>query len=304
MEVYSAENKTPLTQTKVVKSGDTVTFVFSDLKLNTVYSYKPRVYLTWYEDFGNTNISMSDFMMGTNNNIYVTTAQVKCDQYLLGEEKYFKTGTPSCKTGDLVDKSRNSAIVTCSYYDVEGFECGVIVTNNEKSFNVSTNNSEGEHEINITGLLPATTYTYYAYVVDTDGTTYYGVEKTFTTDLPDVTGTWTCREKHYKMNGTEYYTTYSVTLNEDGTASMSSDFGSYISAGWSQSKTGLSVNVTTGTSYFNGMYWAGSDSGVRLSVKFNDPINPTCGTGTANRWAVSAATGLGSENGYELEMTK
>ncbi len=100
MEVYSDKNI--LRQTKIVKSGDILTFDFSDLEYNTLYRYKPRVYLSWYEYVGNSNISMSDFLMGANNNIYVTTTQVKCGQYLLGEEKFFKTGDScECKVVDL-----------------------------------------------------------------------------------------------------------------------------------------------------------------------------------------------------------
>lgn len=226
-----------------------------------------------------------------------------------GKSKSIKTELNcSATTGDASSITENSAIVKCSYYDVEGVsgvECGVCVVNSDTGeiIEISTNSSDGEREINISSLTPATTYAYNAYIKINNTILAEGEIKTFTTDLPDVTGTWTCKEKHYRNNGEEYYTTYTVTLHKDGTVTTSK-YDSFASATWSRSKTGLSVRIHVVTSYFTGSYWAGSDTGYDLSITFDDPANPTSGKGFAHKWAVSAATGIGSDYYYDLEMTR
>ena len=209
----------------------------------------------------------------------------------------------SAITGDLITKTDKSAIVKCSYHNVsgiEGIECGVCVVNSDTGeiIEISTNSSDGEREINISGLTPATTYAYNAYIKINNTILAEGEIKTFTTDLPDVTGTWTCKEKHG-----ENYETYTVTLHKDGTVTTTK-YDSFASATWGRSKTGLSVRIHVITSYFTGSYWAGSDVGHDLSITFDDPTNPTSGKGHACQWAVSAATGIGSNYYYDLEMTK
>lgn len=202
------------------------------------------------------------------------------------------------------DITTSSAILKCKFSNVEnGVTCGIIVKGEDGSNkSISASNIESEQNVTVSGLKPATTYSCTPYV---RLGTYYkeGNSLSFTTKLPDVTGTWNCREKHYKTNGEEYYQTYSVTLHDDGTVTTTL-YDSFIGATWGRSKTALSVNIHLTAPQYAGPYWIGSDSGHDLSILFDDPTNPTSGKGRAKTWAVSATTGTGSSNYFDLEMTK
>lgn len=92
----------------------------------------------------------------------------------------------SAITGDFITSTDNSAIVKCSYYNVNGLkniECGVCVINTEtgKIKEIPTNNADGEREINITSLTPATTYTYNAYIKINNIIVKEGCKKSFKT---------------------------------------------------------------------------------------------------------------------------
>ena len=209
----------------------------------------------------------------------------------------FSTTAPSGTLISVYNEriTTTSAVIKCKFSNVEnGVECGIIVNGEDGARRtVSASSIEGLQDVSISGLKPATTYTCTSYV--RFGSYYYeGNSLSFTTKLPDVTGTWNCSEKHYKTNGEEYYQTYSVTLHEDGTVTTTL-YDSY-SATWGRSKTALSVHICL-TGWNN-------DSGHDLSILFDDPTNPTSGKGRAKTWAVSAMTGTGSSHYFDLEMTK
>ena len=216
-----------------------------------------------------------------------------CIRY--GNRKSYTDLMPNCTTGECIETTENSAVIECSYTNVYGLECGVYVSNDDETKKFTTNSIDGVREINLSGLRPATTYNYWAFI-NVNGEYINGQIKSFTTDLPDVTGTWTCKEKHYKNNGQEYYTTYTVTLHKDGTVTTSM-FDSFYAAGWSRSKTGLSVRIDIIATQY-------SNVGYNLSIKFDDPTNPKRGKGYAEQWAYSGMTGGSSSYRYELEMTK
>ena len=101
--------------------------------------------------------------------------------------------------------------------------------------------------ITISGLESGTTYSYRAYV-EAYGQTYYGGEKTFTTQvkLPDLSGTWYCTI--YKDDGSVLETP-TLTLTSDGKATQtgSSFTSSDRVGGWSiniNGKVGIGFNCT------------------------------------------------------------
>ena len=103
---------------------------------------------------------------------------------------------PTATTGDCSNVTKNSATVSCTYENVPaGGVCGVEYTWNEGSVSKSIGSKEGAQEISLSGLKPGTTYTYCAYI-EANGQTYYGGDKTFTTEveLPDLLGIWNCKE--------------------------------------------------------------------------------------------------------------
>lgn len=124
-------------------------------------------------------------------------------------DKIFFDINATAITGDFITSTDKSAIVKCSYYKIngiEGIECGVRVVNPDtgKIMEILTNNSDGEREINISGLTAATTYTYNAYIKINDTIIKEGEIKTFTTapePLPDLTGWWTFNDAQGKDGG-------------------------------------------------------------------------------------------------------
>lgn len=209
-----------------------------------------------------------------------------CIRY--GNRKSYTDLMPNCTTGECIETTENSAVVECSYTNVYGLECGVYVSNDDETKKFTTNSIDGVREINLSGLRPATTYNYWAFI-NVNGEYINGQVKSFTTDLPDVTGTWTCKEKHG-----ENYTSYTVTLHKDGTVTTSSSsLENYKYKSWSQSATGLSVRFI----------WSTGDMGHDLRITFDDPTNPTSGKGNVHEWTVSS-WGISHDTWYDLEMTR
>lgn len=100
-----------------------------------------------------------------------------------GKYKDFTTKKPSCSTGEVVSKTDKSAVVKCSYYLADGFECGVMVSSDSGSKKFTTSSEDGERSISLSGLTPSTTYNYWAYVL-IDGVPENGEVKSFTTKAP------------------------------------------------------------------------------------------------------------------------
>ena len=127
---------------------------------------------------------------------------------------------PSASTGELVSKTKNSAVVKCSFQDVKGYECGVIVYNDEGEYSTfSTSSTEGEREIQITGLSPLTLYYYNAYVM-VDGQIKSSVPQSFVTDGPNISGTWNCT-RYPAPGSTDKPESYRITLHPEGGVSCS-----------------------------------------------------------------------------------
>ena len=219
-----------------------------------------------------------------------------------GKEKSFTTLYPSCSTGDCVKTTDRTAVVKCSYSNItDGFECGVIVSDENGTIKVSTSNTDGEREINIPGLKPATTYTYCAYV-EVDGVPENGEVKSFTTNPPDISGTWNCKETHYDRTGNPYYTTYSLTLKDDGTVTMTNSDGSNHNIDgnslWSFSSSG-SVSIymmdLVMDSYLHWQRWEGTVDDVKNPTKITGYMKP-------GHW--NTVIGTIENDAYYFEMTR
>lgn len=145
---------------------------------------------------------------------YRAFVQTKHKKYY-GKEKTFTTENPSCSTGELVSKTDISAVIKCYYSNVEndGFECGVVISSDNNTRKISTSSTEGKHEISISGLSPATTYNYWAYV-DIDGEPINGEIKSFTTkektDPVDLTGCW-----NFTNDGIFAFDSFGINIDEN-----------------------------------------------------------------------------------------
>ena len=204
---------------------------------------------------------------------------------------------PSAITGDASDITDKSANVECTFSNVpEGGVCGVEFTWNGGSTKQACGSSEGTITISLGGLKPNTTYTYCAYV-EANGTTYYGEDKTFTTDLPDISGTWTCTEEYYRFTGAApSYKTYSLTLNSDGGVSCS-EYENIVSGSWSFRGDGtVTISIMT-------LATQTANAGVEWSGKVDSMSNPTKITGSTYNWNFNQI-GYFQGDSHSIVMTK
>lgn len=197
----------------------------------------------------------------------------------------------SASTGECLSVSKNSAVVKCSFNNVSGLTCGVYLSSDAETKMFTASSVDGEQEVSLSGLNPGTTYNYWAFVND-NGEYYNGEIKSFTTDLPDICGTWNCTETHYNFAGKPVYTTYTITINEDGTVGYSEP-ENVLTSSWSYSKTGkVRINIMDiATQTFNsGKDWTG---------QVNDVLAPNTITGYTSRWNYNH---IGSFTGEAIEF--
>ena len=159
--------------------------------------------------------------------------------------------TPVATTGDFSNVTMNSATVTCIYENVpEGGVCGVEYTWNGGSTKQTIGSSNGTQSITLSGLNPATSYTYCAYI-EANGQTYYGSDKSFTTDSPSLAGTWNCTIT--KGTSTE---SWRITLTEDhkGSAVKTDGSSNAFEASWGvgadgKASVGFAYVISTSSYY-------------------------------------------------------
>lgn len=204
---------------------------------------------------------------------------------------------PVCSTGEVVRKADRSAVVSCSYSGAEGFECGVMVSSDSDTKSFPTSSEDGERRVSLTGLFPATRYNYWAYI-DVGGELISGEVKSFTTDLPDISGTWTCIEHHVRSNGSTYDTSYSLTLDADGKVQYSESSEIYASS-WNLSADGT-VNARVIDIYNN---YNHNCSGKNWEGTIDNLKNPTKITGGTYRWNENQI-GYYQGDTVQFEMTR
>lgn len=240
---------------------------------------------------------------------YYYQAYIKHDgKSYLGSEQSFKTKelNPIATTGEYSDVTDKSAIVECSFEDVpEGGKCYVFLqwTENGEYKMVSFDANEGKNQkISCSGLKPATTY-YYTAAISYNGKEYVGEEKSFTTDLPDLSGTWTCVETYYK-NGNysnPQYRTYTIVLNKNGKAEVNNgeDFSSWEAFdGWSWELYGNTLQmqctlIATQT----------QNTGEKIKGTVDNLNDPKKITGRRFNWNFNQYGSFESD-GWEIVMTR
>ena len=221
-----------------------------------------------------------------------------------GKTVKYSTPYPAGQLLSIENVKRNSAVVKCQFSNAEsGVECGIIISNNEGYNQKQTvSNTEGEQSVTISGLNPFTEYTCTPYVklTKSEGGVYYkeGNSITFKTLPPDISGTWNCKQEYYKTTTSTNpsFKNYSLTLNEDGTASCS-EYENSISGSWSFNTNGvLSIKImrSATTTYNSGITWEG---------QVNDIKTPTMFTGYVHGWTYNQY-GYHSGDGNKFTLTK
>lgn len=130
---------------------------------------------------------------------------------LYGNVLSFSTLSPIVKTGDCIEVTDRSATIECFYDDIpSNATCGVVLSWDGGERSVTSDDSiNALKSYNISKLIPATKYSYQAFV-EVGDTTFYGVNRTFTTKKLDMTGRWA-----FKYSGNSYI----VDFYADGTTS-------------------------------------------------------------------------------------
>ena len=282
-----------------VSSDNNVTFPLSGLDYNTKYTYKPRLDFVVYNPKLQEYVTIAQFLKECGITGYdLKNLPPYTNRYLEGEEKSFTTEEPNCTTGLCENVTDKSAMVKCSYHNIpEDAECGVLLSWNDGQMTIPASSSEGEQTINIAGLKANTIYNYNAYIKYNDEY-YNGNVESFTTNPPDISGTWTCKETHYRFSNINfpYYTTYTVTLNEDGSVSCS-DTSGIISSSWTFKSNGEVefeiMDLATQT----------ANSGKKWKGNIDDMDNPQKITGYTNRWNYNQ-NGFFNGDAVEFEMTR
>lgn len=111
----------------------------------------------------------------------------------LGDELCFETEkeeVPTASVLDVKEKKLQSAIVSYKFENLpDNAKCGLEITSQDWSYNLSVPAEEGASDFLLENLLPETTYTVAATVEYSDEPVYSN-EFTFETKAPDMTGWW------------------------------------------------------------------------------------------------------------------
>lgn len=287
-----------------VSSDNNVNFPLSGLDYNTKYTYKPRLDFVVYNPKLQEYVTIAQFLKECGITGYdLKNLPPYTNRYLEGEDKSFTTEEPTCTTGLCENVTDKSAMVKCSYHNIpEDAECGVLLSWNDGQMTIPASSSEGEQTINIAGLKANTIYNYNAYIKYNDEY-YNGNVESFTTNPPDLSGTWTCVETYYK-NGNysnPLYRTYTIVLNKNGKAEVNNgeDYSSWEAFdGWSWGLYGNTLQmqctlIATQT----------QNSGEKIKGTVDNLNDPKKITGRRFNWNFNQYGSFESD-GWEIVMTR
>ena len=195
------------------------------------------------------------------------------------DKQTFKTGSPTCSTGECSNIGVETATVKCTYENVpQNATCGVALSSNYGTLNITTDNKDGERDINLPNLKPSTAYSYYAYI-EYDGKTVKGDVKSFTTLTP------ACSTGEYVYIGVETATVRCIYENVPQSAvcgvALSSDYGMLnFTTDNRDGEHGINLsNLKPSTAYSYYAYIEYDGKTVKGDVKSFTTLTPACSTG-------------------------
>lgn len=224
-------------------------------------------------DVNSLNVGSTYYVVPAIIPVYKTYEHKNNTRY--GKTKSFIITRPSATIKKVENVKEKSADIICEFTDMwPEVSCGIRLLQDVLSGESSTGptltfggtSANGEQKISASGLTAYTSYSCNAYV-QYDGNTDYVGYKGFRTAFPDISGTWTCKETHYDYAGNVSYTTYTIDLNSDGTATINKPGFNYINATWSGGPSiSIQANTIATQNLSQGFVWNGN---------VNNPQNPT-----------------------------
>lgn len=212
----------------------------------------------------------------------------------------FTTKRPTATTVEATNITRSSAIINCIFSNTEGSWCGVhYFSDDGLDTGVVSAGGDGEQQVTLTGLQPATTYTCYA-VAKIGDKEYKGEEISFTTDIPDFSGTWNCQELHYNSAGEPYYVSYPITLYSDGSMEYIDQYGNFP---YDEGEWGIDIRYKRLGIRALSASWDGRLHGKDWTGFIDNLKNPTKITGEVATWNEGPA-GCIENSRYKFEMTR
>lgn len=283
------------TRTSTSSTDNSYYMNFDNLDLDTRYSYYPKVDAYFWMPDRPERLSVWEIGIEYS---FPPFLFLSMGASIEGESEQFDVGHPGSTIGEAYDVKDKSAKVDCQFSDLpDGATCYVNVYGDSGIRRESCSATEDKQFISLSGLKPCNLYICQP-VVEYNGNKYESDKSiNFTTNPPDISGTWSCKETHYDKAGNPKYTTYSVTLNENGSVQLS-NYDNLVSGGWGISCDGsVNINVITlATQSFVGqLIWKG---------KIDNLENPTKITGVTHGENWNTVIGSVSVGGYAFEMTR
>lgn len=207
-----------------------------------------------------------------------------CSNAIYGDVHNFITLSPIVVTGDCIQCTDNTAIIECLYENISANSSfGVVLSwNGGERIIKSEDNLNPIKSYALTGLIPSTTYSYQAFV-EVGDTIFYGVNKTFTTQIPDLSGTWVFNQTYFYINSVnlKYSSSYGGTVSYTADNTGFFAVGCVVNADHSITISVRSGNIgasftgvanETFTSFSGDSYTTSSSNGVNVRVDtVNDP---------------------------------
>lgn len=284
------------TRTSASSTDNSYYMNFDNLDLDTRYSYHPKVDAYFWMPDRPERLSVCEIGMEYSFPPFLFLSMRASKE---GESKIFDVGHPGSTIGETYDVTDKRAKVDCQFSDLpDGATCYVNVYYGDSGIRKeSCSATEDNQSVSLSGLKPCNLHICQP-VVEYNGKKYESDKSiNFTTNPPDISGTWSCKETHYDNAGNPKYTTYSVTLNENGSVKLS-NYDNLVSGGWSISCGGrVNINVITlATQSFVGqLIWEGDVDSLENPTKI---IGVTYG----DNW--NTVVGSVRVGGYAFEMTR
>lgn len=176
----------------------------------------------------------------------------------------FYTQETSIATGNVISQTDNSLTVEASFNNIcSGHECGIMYREGSGDTVSIPVNTEGSQTITINGLHSCQNIEFWAYYKRSTTETVHGESRFAMTSSPSAVGPWTMTVSYSNNDGSTSQTSYAITLNSDGSATMTNFQESYVSASWSAGCSGINISIMI-------LATATNNAGIEISATYDN----------------------------------